>query len=219
VGVVYDEPNETLALRVNTGTSDLNSTPMHIKRSNGNVGIGTSAPAYPLDVSTASNAASLNMSAWPRSAISFSHIAVGNVGMGSTATVCMLFSNAKVSLNSNLGEITNDSVSGTYFVCKRSGIWSITYGCRAGAATVATAIDVSTGITDNATAGSAPARSVSLMATGNAVSFISYTGFLPSNTGYYYKFKLNSPNAANSNEAKLQITFMCEQPNVTGYPL
>jgi hypothetical protein len=219
VGVGYDQPNESIAFHVNNGSSDLNSTPMHIKRVSGFVGIGTSAPAYQLDVSAGTTAASINMSAWPRSAISFSHIAVGNVGMGSTATVCMLFSNAKVSLNSNLGEITNDSVSGTYFVCKRSGIWSITYGCRAGAATVATAIDVSTGITDNATAGSAPARSLALMATGNAVSFISYTGYLPSNTGYYYKFKLNSPNAANSNEAKLQITFMCEQPNVTGYPL
>jgi hypothetical protein len=184
-----------------------------------NVGIGTTTPAYPLDVNAGTTAASINMTSWPRSSMSFSHVAVGNVGMGSTASVCMLFSNAKVSLDSNLGDITNNSVNGTYFVCKRSGIWSITYGCRAGAATVATAIDVSTGVTDNATAGSAPLRSLALMATGNAVSLISYTGYLPSNTGYYYKFKLNSPNAANSNEARLQITFICEQPNVTGYPL
>jgi hypothetical protein len=44
VGVVYDQTNEAIAFRVNTGTPDIDTTAMAIMRATGRVGIGTIAP-------------------------------------------------------------------------------------------------------------------------------------------------------------------------------
>ncbi len=50
VGMTYDSTTDTLQIQSNNGSSQLNRTNMAIARTSGNVGIGTTAPAYNLDV-------------------------------------------------------------------------------------------------------------------------------------------------------------------------
>jgi hypothetical protein len=190
----------------------------NVRIQNGQMGIGTSAPAYTLDISTAPTAASINMTTWPRTTASISYYGV--YSSSSNAAAIWTTSNA---IDSNI--MTVGSNAGTYFTVNRTGLYNFSVylgGTDAGNATVF--IDCSTNIAHSAidrTQHTILANNVVVpVVNGGAVSLTSvFTGVLPSNSGIYYKVKASAilPSAGRAG-GRFVITFLGEAPAVTGFP-
>jgi len=185
--------------------------------SNGNVGVGTSAPAYALDVTAASNTPSINMSTWPRFPVTNTLIAVAsNTLLGGVNGGCYNFSNPIQSIDSNLMAFTpsNGSV-GNSFIVKKSGIWNITFLTLFSFTTQYTFIDVSTANVVSNADGQNGAQVVAWSGqVVGSISTLNYTGYLPSNDTYIYKIR-GSCNLSNYGTIsnRLMITFLGETPN------
>jgi hypothetical protein len=186
--------------------------------SNGNTGVGTTTPAYTLDVCSSATAASINMTTWPRYAASLTHNVRGTIsnafnGGASNATFCLVFRTPAIALDTNLGTVTNDTAYGTYFVCKRSGLWNLTFQAHGGNQNTSIAIDISTNVQDNENPGGVAARALAWLTMGYFVGSVTYTGYLPSNDNLYYKFKCNN-NVLSQMQSNtwMTITFLGEQP-------
>jgi hypothetical protein len=200
---------------------------------NSRVGIGRTDPGYRLDVtSEATNTAAINMSTWTRCAKSLSFVSRGSTfggnanGGGVTASFCHVLNTPSVALDSELGTITNDNTWGSYFVCKKSGIWSLTMTAGTATERGSVAIDVSSGTNGfqdnmNPNSDSSWRRALAFTTAGYFMpSTLSYTGYLPSNDNYFYKFKCNSMGPGQTSYLNVQITFICEQPTAAGtWPL
>jgi hypothetical protein len=216
VGVVYDETAEGIVFGVNTGAADLTCNAMFIKRANpnaGGVGIGTMAPAYTLDVSAAPSNAAINMNTWPRVPVGNTYVAKGVAGYSASPSQAVRFSNALQDINTELASVTNDVTNGTYFVIKKSGIWSIQAGpfthSGGGGGTSALAVsNVFTGLTLPAPG---PTSLDQAQTASGLTKAVTYTGFLPANTGLYYKVYQNNPTlTTNSNSATFVLSFIAE---------
>jgi hypothetical protein len=190
----------------------------NVRIQNGQMGIGTSAPAYTLDISTAPTVASVNMTTWPRYAASLTHNVRGTIsnafnGGASNATFSLVFRTPAIALDTNLGTVTNDTAYGTYFVCKRSGLWNLTFQAHGGNQNTSIAIDISTNLQDNENPGGVAGRALAWLTMGYFVGSVTYTGYLPSNDNLYYKFKCNNNVLSNmQSNTWMTITFLGEQP-------
>ena len=176
------------------------------------------APGYALDIiSTATTAAAINTSTWPRYGVSTTHMVKTRSGTGSTATLSALFASPAISLNAQLGTVTNDTVNGTYFVCKRSGVWTITTGLHGNSSTPSLMIDVSNNITYNDAINVNAKRALATTIGGHFYANLSFTGYLPSNDNLYYKIRCTGF-GIDTDAAYLYITFHNELPAATGFP-
>jgi hypothetical protein len=186
---------------------------------NGRVGIATTAPAYTLDVSTAANTASVNMSTWARFPVSNTLIAVAeNAQVGGFNGGAYNFSNPIQSMDTNLLTFTNSNASvGGSWVIRKSGIWSISV-VYVSAAAQYVFVDVSTGNVASNNFGSNGATVISFGGQNQgAVGNMNYLGFLPSNSSYIYKLRGGS-NLSNIGTFfnRMTITFLGETDNVGG---
>jgi hypothetical protein len=171
------------------------------------VGIGTSAPNYRLDVSTGPTTASINMSTWPRYGASVSYYGVygGAIGAARTWTT----SNAMSADIMTVGD-----ASGTYFRINKSGIYSFNVwlgGTTSGNPLVY--LDVSTNIGHDAIdVTKNPEVAVNQTVSGSARGSLSWTGFLPSNSTYYYKIKVSALGsiATGPTGGKIYVCFLGE---------
>jgi hypothetical protein len=189
----------------------------------GQVGIGTLSPAYVLDVSAGTTVPSINMSSWPRVPVGNTYIAKGVASYPAGGTSPPMFSNALQSINTELAVVTNDATYGTYFVIKKSGIWSVHMGPFSNSALGGTGIlDASNNFTQLALPPYGP-RTIDYSAqTGvSMTSALKYTGFLPSNAGVYYKVVQNNTTlSGNSNSSVFTLSFLAETPaGPANYPI
>jgi hypothetical protein len=191
---------------------------------NGNqVGIGTAVPAYRLDVSAGTTAASVNMTSWPRVPVGNTYVAKGIVAYRTNA---IQFSNALQDINAQLAVVTNDATNGTYFQIRRSGIWSIRIGPIFHSAAVSTSVlDVSTNISNLSLPGLQTPRTIDLFYSTLSNSTLTYTGYLPASTSLNYKpYNNNTTLTNNSNSAVFMLSFIAETPTgsanypYTSYP-
>jgi len=185
---------------------------------NQRVAINQSDTTYALGVTAgATTAAALNLSTWPRYAVSTTHMVKARTGTASTATLSVVWPAPAISLNANLGTVTNDAVNGTYFVCKRSGLWSITSSIHGNGQYPTYIMDVSNNITYNDAVTIDSKRSLAGTLGGYYYATLSFTGYLPSNDNLYYKFRTGGL-GPDTNSTYLYITFHHELPAATGFP-
>jgi hypothetical protein len=185
----------------------------------GEVGIGTTSPGtnYGLDVATGiASSAAINMNTWPRSGGSNCMTARGITAYRGK---CIEWKTPSVVIDANLATFQAVDPSGSYLVIRKSGIWSISYSFNANSAAQTISIDTctSTVSTDFQASGSTGNWNV-LALQGIPAGYwssISYTGYLPSNNGLYYKFKSDVPGAVNESarNSVLNIIFHQEMAN------
>jgi hypothetical protein len=181
------------------------------------LGINTTAPGYPLDVSGPATAATINMTTWPRTTMATTYYAI--YSSRASQTITWTECNA---IDSNL--VTVASNNGTYFVINRSGVYAINSYINISSATGGwfLAIDSSTNPAHTGVgAGSMPQIAVNGGPNGVTQLSTSFIGFLPSNSNIYYKAKLSTaatPGGAGFNSGRIQFTYLGETPDVTGVP-
>jgi hypothetical protein len=186
-----------------------NGTQKAMIDANGRVGIGNFAPGYLLDIDAGTTAASINMTSWPRMPSSCAMMALGSVNRTSSV---MNWSNASISMNTELLTfVASNATNGSYFVIKKSGIWSIKCVVTNQDAAQYCSIDASTNI-----AFGGHIDSTGKLAQGHSsfIGDLTYVGYLSSNSGMYYKIIAPS-GEQNSKNAKLLITFISEMPNIS----
>jgi hypothetical protein len=180
---------------------------------NKRLGIGTVAPAYALDVSAGTTAASINMSSWPRVNGSTSLFATCSSRIGS-----ILIFTTGLAMNTDIVELTNSASLGSYFVVKKAGIYSVTSYVTGGAAN--TWNHRILGNTVNSSTDMFVAGATVFAGGGNLNSIgestLTYVGYLPANTNYFYKIGLSTGLGAGTT-SKLVITFLYETPALTGF--
>ncbi len=151
VGIGYDQTNDGLAVKLNNGSSDFNSTALFVARgtNNGNVGIGTTTPADLLTVNGSSGEVgrfiSTNASGvyttWLNNSTSF-----GDVGSAlQLAGAGFLANDFTVRSNNNLLFISNGGVTNHYMIMDTSGNVGIATTTPSSPLTVAGVIYSSTG--------------------------------------------------------------------------
>lgn len=194
----------------------LNSNALVVKRSSGYVGVGKSTPVYALDVSAGPGLASVNMTSWARFPVSNMLMAIAeNTQLGGFNGGAYNFSNPIQTMDSNLITFTNSNASvGASFVIKKTGIWNINFLFATGNGQYVF-IDVSTGNIASNSYGSNNSLPIAFGGQGSGgVASVSYTGYLPSNDTYIYKFRGGSNlSAVGYSKNILQITFLGETPN------
>ena len=183
----------------------------------GRLGIGTTAPAYQLDVCGGSTAASINMATWDRSAGSNCMTARG---LSALRGNCLEWKTPSVSIDANLATFQAADTSGSYLIIRKSGIWSISYTYNANSAGQTPTIDVCGSLVSSAyqNALTSPGNYNVLALNGLAPGVwggVSYHGYLPSNTNLFYKFRTDNPGAVNVNDrtATLNVIFHQEMAN------
>jgi hypothetical protein len=98
-------------LALYTSTNGLSSTEKVRINAIGNVGIRTIAPAYALDVSAGTTAASVNMSTWPRTTASISYYGVSSATVAGAVvswTTCNAISTQLMTVANNNGTYLNN---------------------------------------------------------------------------------------------------------------
>ncbi len=197
-----------------------NSTTPYVRfdSDNSRVGIGKVNPGYALDVVAGSTTtAAISMSTWPRYATSVCHYAKGlqgPTGGGAIATYSCLFNSGSPTLNSELGTIQDSANNGTSFICKKSGIWSITFRTLIGTELGSISIDIVTDPAENSAPNTQTSYNRALVHIygGYFSGCLSYTGYLPASATNYYKFKvLAQPGVDDRPGAVLSIAFLGEQ--------
>ena len=107
--------------------------------------------------------------------------------------------------------------NGTYFVVKKTGIFSFTsivYG-TGGASTPATLLDVSTVVTHSGLASTTQLASTIAVAGQSNSLYFSWTGVLPASDTNYYKVKIGTYTTTGG---RLIVTYLGECPAITGFP-
>jgi hypothetical protein len=176
---------------------------------NKRLGVGTVAPAYALDVSAGTTAASINMSSWPRMSSGCAMMALGSVNRTSSV---MNWSNASISMNTELLTfVASNATNGSYFVIKKSGIWSIKCVVTNQDGAQYASLDASTNIGFGG-----HLNDVGKLAQSHTSLYgdLTYVGYLSSNSGMYYKIIAPS-GEQNSKNAKILITFISEMPDIS----
>jgi hypothetical protein len=187
----------------------------------GLVGIGTTAPAYRLDVSTAPTTASINMSTWPRMNTASNFFWVRGHCNALSASYRLRWNTTNTnSPNTNILDWQDNATHGTYFRILKSGIWSISYWYSAGTMPVTAWVDVSTsfsnGYASPSTAGAGELVAIGQMTSGGSVASVQFTGYLGSNTARYYRFSVNQLQSYVSNNLPyLTVALLYETPDIT----
>jgi hypothetical protein len=188
---------------------DSNSQPyVRFDGTNDRLGVGTTAPAYALDVSAGTTTASVNMSTWPRTTASTCFC-----GTGTTRSGDSIIYTTNTSMDTNL--ITVASNTGTYFTINKPGIYAITAitnGTTTG--NYNASIDASTNIGHNA-AFTTPSLAALTGFNGQGWWTLNYTGYLPSNSGMYYKVKVSG--AMGLTTSRLTIAYLGETTAFSGW--
>jgi hypothetical protein len=182
----------------------------------GFVGIGTSAPAYTLDVSTTAGNASINMNTWPRMSISNAFIFQGTRDtIGNTLNFST--SNILNTIDSNLMSYTlSNSTTGASFKFLKTGIWAISGTLNInGTSSSFFWMDVCTNDISQGNINNRTGLPVILQTAGSTsgTNCINWTGYLPSNSTYFYKFRFGgsgTPTVTVSNDFYMQFIFLYE---------
>jgi hypothetical protein len=191
---------------------------MIIVGTNGRVGISNGSPGYQLDVTAdATSNAAINASTWTRIGASTTHMVKGRTGIGSTSSTACLFDTPAISLDANLGTVTNDSQYGTYFVCKRSGLWTINATIHGNGVNPTLVLDVCNSVAYNDTININSKRHLVGVLGGYYYASVSFTGYLPSNNNLFYKIR-SGGYGGDLNGNLLYIAFHNELPAATGFP-
>ena len=222
---LYHDPSGTAT----QGLYTANSTPMtfwtaNARRmtilSNGNVGVGTTGPAYALDVSTAvATTAAVNIATWPRMNTTSNFFWVRGHCNATVSTYRVRWNTTNSNVpNTNIMTWTDNATHGSYFQILKSGIWSINFlvqASGAGFSWVDASSSFSNGYALPITAGAGDMIAIG-PATGNTY-VTSFTGYLPSNSGKFYRF---SSTNANTNGGTgviapyLTIALLYETPDI-----
>jgi hypothetical protein len=185
---------------------------MRLVNTTGSVGIGTSAPAYTLDVSTAANSAAVNMSTWSRVPISNTLILRNIAGGGLVGNTINFESNLQA-IDSNLATIvSSNATSGSSFIIKKSGIWSISWQVNCATAAFFAFIDVSTTNHSNISFNTNGNPVLAMQQARDSNTLLSWTGYLPSNDSYFYKMRASATPGNLSNGVHFIMTFLAETP-------
>jgi hypothetical protein len=189
---------------------------MTIRALTGHVGIGTTNPAYALDVCSSAGVASVNMRTWPRFPVTNVLMAIAQLTqLGGLNGGAYNFSNPIQTMDTNLITFTASNASvGASFIIRRSGLWNINFLFHTGNAQYVF-IDVSTGNVASNSYGSNGTRPIAFGGQGGGgVNMVTYTGYLPSNASYLYKFRGGSNlTTVGLGTNTLQITFLGETPD------
>jgi hypothetical protein len=178
----------------------------------GNVGIGTSAPAYTLDVSTAANSAAVNMSTWSRVPISNTLILRNIAGGGLVGNTINFASNLQA-IDANLATIvSSNATSGSSFIIQKSGIWSISWQVNCATVGFFAFIDVSTTNHSNIAFNTKGNPVLAMQQARDSNTLLSWTGYLPSNNSYFYKMRASATPGNLSNGVHFIMTFLAETP-------
>jgi hypothetical protein len=182
--------------------------------SNGRVGIATSAPDYRLDVSEGPTVASVNMSTWPRQSQSNVMIVRGaSAIVGNSVNWSNVQQNT---INTNLMTVVLSNAAGCSFKVLKSGVWSFNWTLSV-ANGFATWLDASTNDNSNIAAYTAGNPVVAYATTSvNNAAQASWTGYLPSNAGTFYKIRSSGGAIGTPSNWYLQIAFLYETPNAGG---
>ena len=206
-----------LRFTTNRSSGDRTQVPrMTIRSFTGHVGIGTTNPAYALDVCSSAGVASVNMRTWPRFPVTNVLMAIAQLTqLGGLNGGAYNFSNPIQTMDTNLITFTASNASvGASFIIRRSGLWNINFLFHTGNAQYVF-IDVSTGNVASNSYGSNGTRPIAFGGQGGGgVNMVTYTGYLPSNASYLYKFRGGSNLATvGLGTNTLQITFLGETPD------
>lgn len=185
--------------------------------SNSNVGIGVTAPAYALDVSSALTTATTNITSWGRFSSSNVAFTRGVTAIRGNAIQWPAFSNT---MNTNLMTVVNDATVGTYIQILKSGIWTIDYQFNNTAGAAETYMTVSTVSTDTTYA--AFANISRMIVYGRSESVVGggrFTGYIASNSTYYYKFYVSVTTPSNPNFWTLRMCYLGETNASPVYPI
>lgn len=198
------------------GTS--NSNTMTIL-STGNTGIGTTTPAYTLDICASAGTPSVNITTWPRIPLSNALMVKGVPGapVGNTLN----FNTTVRSINSTLATwVASNATSGSSLLINKAGIWSIMVVGSTGNGTQLW-MDVSTGNHSN----------IGVYTNGNPVLAVAFTpgtgtsnnttctfmGYIPSNV--YVKPRINGSLGADGDIVwRLNALFHAETDTQTTWP-
>ena len=191
----------------------------NVRIQNGQMGIGTSAPAYTLDISTAPTAASINMTTWPRMNTTSNFFWVRGHCNATVATYRVRWNTTNLnSPNTSILDWQDNATHGSYFRILKSGIWSITYTVNCSAAGY-TWIDASTNFTNGyATPNTSGTGDMIVFGSSSFASYnAAFTGYLPASTTRYYRF--SSTNSTNGSVTRtdpyLTIALLYETPDIS----
>jgi hypothetical protein len=178
------------------------------------VGVGIADPQYELDVSAGTTAASVNMSSWPRMSQSNIMIVRGLVGKVNTS---LNFSNVQNNtINANLVTVVlSNATTGSSFKFLKSGIWSFTVLTSHTTNNQYTWMDVSTNDVANVNFTAAGNPVIAAINPGLLINSLSWTGYLPSNSTYFYKIRTNGT-LNTGNITYVQLALLYETPNAGG---
>jgi hypothetical protein len=183
--------------------------------SGGNVGIGNTNPQYELDVDAgATTVASVNMTTWPRMSSSNVMIVRGLIGKVNNA---LNFSNVQDNtINTALVTVVlSNATTGSSFKFLKSGIWSFTLLTSNTTNTQYTWLDVSTNDIAAVNFNTVGNPVIAAANPGLVSTSLSWTGYLPSNSTYFYKFRNNGTLVAGS-FTYIQIALLYETANAGG---
>ena len=192
---------------------------MRIVGQGGNIGIGTSTPAYTLDICASAGTPSVNITTWPRIPLSNALMVKGVPGapVGNTLN----FNTTVRSINSTLATwVASNATSGSSLLINKAGIWSIMVVGSTGNGTQLW-MDVSTGNHSN----------IGVYTNGNPVLAVAFTpgtgtsnnttctfmGYIPSNV--YVKPRINGTLGADGDVVwRLNALFHAETDATTTWP-
>jgi hypothetical protein len=168
------------------------------------------APAYALDISASpGTAASININTWPRTTASICYCGTSS---NSRSTDAVIFT-TNTAISSNI--ITVASNVGTYFTINRNGIYAFSVlGTGSTNNNYELQLDASTNIGHSNTTNNIILSTVTGF-NGAGRNGVNFTGYLPSNSGMYYKVKATSQFL--SPTVRIVITFLQETTAQSGY--
>jgi hypothetical protein len=185
----------------------------------GRLGIGTKAPLYRLDISEAPTAASMNLGTWPRMNTTSNFFWVRGHCNATVSTYRIRWNTTNSNVpNTNVMTWADNATHGSYFQILKSGIWSINYVVQCtgtGLSWVDASSSFSNGYALPVTAGVGDLIALG-PATGNTL-VTSFTGYLPSNSGKFYRFSSTQASTNGGNGVitpYLTIALLYETPDI-----
>ena len=186
----------------------------------GGVGIGTSAPVYQLDVSTIAGIAAINMNTWSRVSVSnvliMRNVATSSGYVGTTVN----FASVLQSIDTTLATVvSSNTTNGSSIVIQKSGIWSISWHVYSATSGVYSWVDVSTGNASGTAYNTAGSPVIAFMQQNGNNPTLNWTGYLPSNSGFFYKPRVSATPGNLNIPLNFIMTFIAETPaSASTYP-